>query len=157
MPNISRRPTSERLVDRGGFRLWTVEIDDRVIGATAFAAAGGAVTTLFTAFDPAWGPLAPGLRSTVAGIEEGFRFGEEHVDLGSGEFGYKRKLATEIRRVSSYELLPRNIRYPLVRAHELPRHARERVLQGRIRLCARTRFVDARSRIATTTARLAPW
>jgi CelD/BcsL family acetyltransferase involved in cellulose biosynthesis len=149
------REAAERLVEQDGFRLWTVEIDGQVIGATAFAAAGGAVTMLCTAFDPAWGRFAPGLRSTVAGIEEGFQLGEERIDLGFGEFAYKLKLANEARRISSYELFARDIRYPLVRAHELPRHARERLIQGRVRLRPRSRLMDARSWITARTARSA--
>ncbi|HWF74394.1 MAG TPA: GNAT family N-acetyltransferase [Solirubrobacteraceae bacterium] len=149
------REAGERLVTVNGFRLWTIEVDDLVIGATAFAAAGGAVTTLFTGFDPAWGRFAPGLRSMIAGIEESFRLGEERVDLGYGGYPYKLKLANEVRSISSYEMFARGHRYPLVRAHELPRHARERFIEGRVRLRARSRFLDARNRIVAKRARSA--
>jgi CelD/BcsL family acetyltransferase involved in cellulose biosynthesis len=149
------REAGERLVTDNGFRLWTVEIDELVIGATAFAAAGGAVRTLFTGFDPAWSRFAPGLRSMVAGIEEGFRLGEECVDLGYGNYPYKLKLSNEVRPISSYEMFARDLRYPLVRAHELPRHARERLIQARVRLRARTRLVEAKDRVVARTARAA--
>jgi hypothetical protein len=70
------------------------------------------------------------------------------VELGFGDFAYKVKLANEARRISSYELFARDIRYPLVRAHELPRHTRERLIQGRVRLRARSRLEEARGRFA---------
>jgi CelD/BcsL family acetyltransferase involved in cellulose biosynthesis len=133
--------------------LWTIEVDEQVIGATAFAAAGGAVTTLVTGFDPAWGRFAPGLRSMIAGIEEGFRLGEERLDLGFGGYPYKLKLANTARQISSFELFPRDVRYPFVRAHELPRHARERLVQARVRLRARTRMLEARDRAIARAAR----
>jgi CelD/BcsL family acetyltransferase involved in cellulose biosynthesis len=148
------RDVGARLVADNGFRLWTVEIDDHVIGATAFIAAGGAVTTLLTGFDPAWGRFAPGLKSMVAGIEEAFGLGEEYVDLGYGDYPYKLKLANDARRIASYEMFPRDTRYPFVRAHELPRHARERLIQARVRLGARTRLKNARSRMIASAASL---
>jgi hypothetical protein len=52
-------------------------------------------------------------------------------------------------------MFARGHRYPLARAHELPRHARERLIQGRVRLRARSRFLDARNRIAAKRARSA--
>jgi CelD/BcsL family acetyltransferase involved in cellulose biosynthesis len=148
------RDAGVRLVSDNGFRLWTLEIDEQVIGATAFVAAGGAVMTLFTGFDPAWGRFAPGLSSIVAGIEEAFRLGEEQVDLGYGGYPYKLKLANDARRISSYEMFPRDTRYPFVRAHELPRHARERLIQARVRLGARARLKNARSRVIARGSRL---
>jgi CelD/BcsL family acetyltransferase involved in cellulose biosynthesis len=148
------RDAGARLVTDDGLRLWTVEIDEHVIGATAFVAAGGAVTTLFTGFDPAWGRFAPGLQSMVAGIEEAFELGEEHVDLGYGDYPYKLKLANDARRIASYEIFARDARYPFVRAHELPRHVRERLIQARVRLGARTRLNNARSRVIAGAARL---
>ena len=147
------REAGNGLVTHDGFRLWTVEIGGQVIGATVFAAAGGAVVMPLTAFDPAWSRFAPGLHSVVAGIEEGFRLGEDWVDLGHGDFRYKRELANEFHQISSYEMFARNARYPLVRAHELPRHARERINQGRVRLRARGRLVDARNWVIARTGR----
>ncbi len=148
-PEVQRtlQEAAERLVADDGFRLWTVEIGGRVIGATVFATAGGAVTALLTAFDPEWGRFAPGLSSMVAGIEEGFHLGEKWVDLGYGDFRYKHQLANDVRQISSYEVFARDFRYPMVRAHALPRHAHERFNQGRVRLCARSRLVNARKRV----------
>jgi CelD/BcsL family acetyltransferase involved in cellulose biosynthesis len=149
------REAGERLVSDDGFRLWTVEVDGQVIGATAFAAAGGAVTALLTGFDPAWGRFAPGLRSLVAGIEEGFDLGDERLDLGRGHFPYKLRLANEAGSVASYEVFARGLRYPLVRAHEMPRHARERCIQARVSLRARTRLAEARNRVSAGMTRSA--
>lgn len=151
----SLQEVGECLTERGGFRLWTVEVDGQVIGATAFTTAGGAVTALVTAFDPLWGRFAPGQRSMVAGIEEGFRLGDDIVDLGYGDYPYKLHLATEVRWVSWYEVFPRDLRYPLARAQALPRHARETISQGRVRLRARSRIAEARRRVLRATARFA--
>jgi CelD/BcsL family acetyltransferase involved in cellulose biosynthesis len=150
----SLQEAGERLIERGGFRLWTAEVDGRVVGATAFTAAGGAVTALATAFDPQWGRFAPGQRSMVAGIEEGFRLGEDVVDLGFGEYPYKFDLATDVRWVSWYEVFPRDLRYPVARALALPRHTREAISQGRVRLRARSRLAETRHRVLVATARV---
>jgi CelD/BcsL family acetyltransferase involved in cellulose biosynthesis len=136
----------EGLAASNGFRLWIVEVDGEVIGATAFAAAGGAVAVLVTAFDPRWARFAPGQRSMVAGIEEGFRLGDEVVDLGFGEFPYKFRLANEVRWVAWYEVFPRERGYARARSHALPRHARETLNHGRVRLRARSRLAEARER-----------
>jgi CelD/BcsL family acetyltransferase involved in cellulose biosynthesis len=148
------REVGPRLVTENGFRLWTVEIEGEIIGATAFVAAGRAVTTLFTGFDPAWGRFAPGLNSMVAGIEEGFRLREECVDLGYGNYPYKLKLANDARPISSYEMFPRHARYPLVRAHELPRHTRESLIRARVRLAARARLRSAQEWFAAKSRHL---
>ncbi len=59
-PEVQRtlQEAADRLVADDGLRLSTVEIGGRVIGATVFAATGGAVTALLTAFDPEWGRFA---------------------------------------------------------------------------------------------------
>lgn len=149
-PAIDRtlRDAGERLVASNGFRLWTVEIDDEIIGATVFAAAGGTVAALCTAYDSRWGRFAPGQGSMVAGIAEGFRLGDDIVDLSFGEYRYKFQLATETRSIAWHEVFPRDRRYPLTRAQALPRHVRERLNEGRVRLRPRARLAQARSRIA---------
>jgi CelD/BcsL family acetyltransferase involved in cellulose biosynthesis len=149
------REAGELLVADAGFRLWTVEIDGDVIGATVFAAAGGAVTALLTAYDPQWGPFAPGQRSMVAGIEEGFRRGDDVVDLSFGEYRYKFQLANEVRWISWYEVFPRDHRYPLARAYAFPRHTREGFNHARVRLRARSRLVEARRRVVAARVRSA--
>ncbi len=142
------REAGEQLAPSDAFRLWTAELSGRIIGASVFAAAGGAVAFLVTAFDPQWGQFAPGQRTIVAGIEEGFRLGDRVMDLSFGEFPYKFRLANEVRWISSYEVFPRNHRYLLARAYAMPRHARETLDHGRVRLGVRTRLAEARSRVA---------
>jgi CelD/BcsL family acetyltransferase involved in cellulose biosynthesis len=100
------------------------------------------------AFDAALGRFGPGLCATVAGIEEAFRLGEDRVDLGHGEYGYKLQLATDLRQICWQEIFVRDARYPLVRAHALPRHARQRYIEARKDLRLGTRLAGARSRIA---------
>jgi CelD/BcsL family acetyltransferase involved in cellulose biosynthesis len=138
------RAASERLAARDALRLWVVEIDGRIIGASAFPVAGGALNLLMTAFDPEWGSLGPGMASIVAGIEEAFQLGDEVVDLSFGKFPYKLQLANDVRSIRWCEMFPRNRRYPLARAQRYGQQAVDRV---RARVQARTRLAQARARV----------
>jgi CelD/BcsL family acetyltransferase involved in cellulose biosynthesis len=144
---------SERLAARDAFRLWLVEIDGRVIGASAFAVAGGALSMLMTAYDPEWRPFAPGLVSILAGIKEAFQLGDQVIDLSFGTYPYKLRLANEVRWIRWCEMFPRDRRYPLARAHALPSHGREAVDRARARVQARTRLAEARTRVGQRVGR----
>jgi CelD/BcsL family acetyltransferase involved in cellulose biosynthesis len=147
------RVAGERLAARDGFRLWLVELDGQIIGASAFAVAGRTVSLLVTAHDRDWKSLGPGLASIVAGVEESFQIGDELVDLSYGAYPYKLRLANEVRWLSWRELFPRDRRYPLARAHALPWHVREAVDRARARVQARTRLTEAWTRVSETAER----
>jgi len=140
------RVAGERLASRDAFRVWLVEVDGRVIAASAFAVAGRAIYLLLTTYDGEWRSFAPGLVSILAGVEEAFQLGDEVIDLGFGTYSYKLRLADEIRWISWREMFPRDRRYPLARAHALPWHGREAVDRARARVQARTRLAEAWAR-----------
>lgn len=138
----------EQLLASDGFRLWTVEINDKVIAASLFVTAGRSVTLHLTAFDREWGRFAPGRLSIVAGVEEAFRRGDDIIDLWYGDFGYKYALANEARSVCWYELFPRHDGYLRARASALPRHGRDALHRARMDLALRTRLAEARRSVS---------
>lgn len=137
------------LFDSGGVRLWLLDGDEGVIGATLFATAGQESCCLLTAYDRAWRAYGPGIATIVAGIEDAFTRGESVMDLGHGLHEYKRGIADAARPLGSCRLFPRGRAYPLARAQWARRHATERVRRLRVHLRARQRLTEARNRLLT--------
>ncbi|HEY1776762.1 MAG TPA: GNAT family N-acetyltransferase [Solirubrobacteraceae bacterium] len=127
-------------VGSGGARLWVLDGEEGVIGATLFASAGSESWCLMTAFDEAWREYGPGMATIVEGVSDAFARGEQIVDLGYGDFPYKRLLADSCRPVAWLRLFPRIRGYARARAHWLPVEAREQRQQMRNRLRVRQRL-----------------
>jgi Acetyltransferase (GNAT) domain len=136
-----------QLFDDGGIRLWLLEGEEGVIGASLFSAAGGESCFLVTAYDRAWRSYGPGIATVIAGIEDAFTRGDRVVDLGYGSFEYKREMANAERPVAWYRLFPRGRVYPL---------AAELVKGLRVRLRARQRLAQVRNRLPTRGIRRLP-
>ena len=109
------REACMELVAGGGARLWSVRRDGQLIAATLFACAGDTSQVLLTAFDHRWHQLAPGLLSYVAGIRHQLEDGNQTIDLGYGDYAYKRTLAPDRQPLARFELFPLGWRYPLAR------------------------------------------
>ena len=129
----------EALMDVGGVRLWVLEANDGVIGATLFAAAGSESCNLVTAYDRDWASQAPGIVTIIAGIEDAAERGAVRVDLGHGGFPYKLELANAVRPVSWQRLYPRGRTYARARLSWAPLEAQERLHRVRVQLRLRQR------------------
>ena len=127
---------------------------ERTVGsmaeALASAPAGRKLSLLMTAYDPRWRSTGAGLISILAGIEEGFRLGDELCDLGFGARGFKRRIANQAHALRWLELFPRDRRYPIARAHALPAHGRNAADRARARVQARGRLRHLRARVGET-------
>ena len=127
----------DQLIASGAARLWVVEGDTGIVGATLFASAGWESCSLLTAYDRAWGAYGPGIAALLAGIEDAFMRGERSVELGYGLFQYQSRLADSSRPVAWIRVFPRGRAYALARIAWAPRHAQERLHRLRARLSAR--------------------
>lgn len=135
------------LIDSGAVRLWILDGEDGVVGATLFLTAGRETCCVMTAYDRAWGAYGPGVATAVAGIQDAFARGDRLVDLGYGQYEYKRGLANSARPVAWLRLFPRGGTYPLARICWAPHHAHERLVRLRVRLRARQRLNEMRARL----------
>lgn len=111
----------ESLAGAGRFRLWMIDgPDGETISAQVFVAAGGEVAYWNGGFDERWGEHSPGVVAILAAIEDAFERGDDLMDLGGGEAGYKERLADEDRPVAWRTSYMRGPRYPLARLRRLP-------------------------------------
>jgi CelD/BcsL family acetyltransferase involved in cellulose biosynthesis len=89
-----------KLFGSGGVRLWVLEGEDGIVGASLFASAGQESCFVMTAYDAAWARYSPGIITTMAGIEDAFMRGVELVDLGYGNFDYMKVMANSSRPIA---------------------------------------------------------
>jgi CelD/BcsL family acetyltransferase involved in cellulose biosynthesis len=136
------------LVSSGDFRLWKVVRGEELIAGALFARAGEASEALFTAFDPAWSRLGPGLGAFTAAIRGDLDTGVRVIDFGFAQYRYLQRLSNAERPIVRYELFPTDLRMPLARARWLRAHTRERVDSWRGQLQIRTRLRTVRERNA---------
>ena len=136
------------LITSGDFRLWKIVSGKELIAGALFARAGDASEALFTAFDPAWSALGPGLGAFVAAIRGELDTGARAIDFGFAEYRYLQRLSNAERPIVRYELFPTNLRMPIARARWLRAHSRERVDMWRGQLQIRTRLRALRNRNA---------
>lgn len=136
------------LITSGDFRLWKIVSGKELIAGALFARAGDTSEALFTAFDPAWSALGPGLGAFVAATRGELDTGARAIDFGFAEYRYLQRLSNAERPIVRYELFPTNLRMPIARARWLRAHSRERVDMWRGQLQIRTRLRALRDRNA---------
>lgn len=119
---------ARELLPAARFRLWSIEIDDRVISSHLFVEAGGESAYWLGGFDPEWGSQQPALQTLIAAIEDGWARGDRRIDLGAGGQDYKYRLADEdVPVVWGVLVFPTPKRW-LVRLRLGPYHLRRAVL-----------------------------
>ena len=95
-------------------RFPTVRHGNQLIGGAVFAACGGVVSLLYTAFDPAYARYRPGFQAVLAAIEDGCSRRDHLIDFGPPAAPYKARLADGDSRIFSVVLVP-HTRSPLAR------------------------------------------
>ena len=123
LPEVARE-----LGPSGRLRLWTIEIDGKVIAADVWLAAGGEVSWWLTGFDDAWHAVTPTLQSLVAALEHAWASGDQHVDFGGGDQLLKSRLAEDEDRLDWLLVVPRG--QPLTSLRLLPREVKRRIPAG---------------------------
>jgi CelD/BcsL family acetyltransferase involved in cellulose biosynthesis len=119
---------SVELGPSGRLRLWTVEVDGKVIAADIWLAAGGEVSWWLTGFDDEWHAMTPTLQLLVAALEHAWASGDNHVDFGAGDQLLKSRLADDEVRLDWLLLVPRG--RPLTSIRLLPRELKRRIPVG---------------------------
>ena len=109
----------------GRLRVWTIEIDGKVIAADLWLAAGGELSWWLTGFDDDWHAQTPTLQLLVAALEHAWASGDRHVDFGAGEQLLKSRLAEEEERLDWLLLVPRG--QPVTALRLLPRGIKRRI------------------------------
>jgi len=132
-PGVERMlfDAARELAAEGRFRLWLVEIGDRVIGAGVRLAAGGEVSNWLASFDEDRRDVNAPMLMMVAEIEDSLARGDRRIDLGAGRAELKSRVADHEEALESFLILPASPRRPLVEASLLP---------GRLRRAAGARL-----------------
>lgn len=103
------------------FRLWSIEIDGRIISSHLFVAAGGEVAYWLGGFDQAWAKQYPSMLCILAAIEHAWSAGDHRIELGGGGQPYKYRFADEDETLRWMYLIPRQPRALIAEASLLPR------------------------------------
>jgi CelD/BcsL family acetyltransferase involved in cellulose biosynthesis len=121
------RDAARELAPQQRLRIWVVEVGSRIVAAQLFVVANGTLAFWGGGFDAEWSAYSPSNLLILAAIEDAFRRGESLIDFGGGDQAYKLRFADSDAPVVWWTLFPRGARYPLARAHTLPRHTFWRV------------------------------
>jgi CelD/BcsL family acetyltransferase involved in cellulose biosynthesis len=122
------------LMEEGRFRLFLIEVGDRIISVHVFVSAGAEVTYWNGGFDEAWGAYSPSLLTVIHAISDALQRRDERLDLGPGAQDYKYRLASGEEYLQSVTLVPRDFAYVMNRLRLAPYQARwavSRRLSGR--------------------------
>jgi CelD/BcsL family acetyltransferase involved in cellulose biosynthesis len=117
---------ADALIPSGRMRLFSVELDDEIIGVQVALAAAGVVHAWAVAFSPEQSRLSPGILATLAMVEDAFARGDRRLGLGSGAHPYKLRMADSVdaHAVLNGGFCVFSRRYPLTRLELLPAEAR---------------------------------
>ena len=140
-------PGVERMLRQSGhelgldrLRVLSLDVGDATVASGVAVAAGAELAYWLNGFDVAYAALSPSRLSILSVIEDGVRLGARRVDLGEGDFDYKRRFADGEDALEWLWLAPPGPRQPLVRSllaaarlrraasERLPTNARARLL-----------------------------
>jgi CelD/BcsL family acetyltransferase involved in cellulose biosynthesis len=114
-----------RLIERGRFRLWSMDLDGRTISSHLFVVAGGDAAYWLGGFDERETRIRrPGMMIIRSALEHAFGAGDQRFDLGPGGQPYKYEFAQNANSVDWILLIPRGRRSLLARAQLAPLRAR---------------------------------
>ena len=108
------REAGAELVTTERFRLWSVELDGRVVSSHLFLVGGEEVTYWLGGFDDSERRMRSLVRLTLhQAIQHSFAAGVAHLDLGPGAQAYKLDFSDAERLLDWVLLVPRGWRAPL--------------------------------------------
>jgi CelD/BcsL family acetyltransferase involved in cellulose biosynthesis len=93
------RRLGEAFCADGVFRLTMIEVEGELAAGTIGFAFGGTTYLYNSAFDRAWGVLAPGMVLVAEDIRLAIEEGCRAFDLLKGDYGYKYRFGSQPRRV----------------------------------------------------------
>jgi CelD/BcsL family acetyltransferase involved in cellulose biosynthesis len=142
------REGGRRLAAGERLRIWSLDVDDVTIASSVVLAAGGELGYWLNGFDERLASISPSRLSILRVVEDAFTVGATRLDLGEGDFPYKRRFADDEESLGWYWVVPRSRRYPLARASLAPSQARGAVarrLPPERRAMLAKRFLPGRS------------
>ena len=116
------------MVSSGALRLWSLEVDGRVVSSHLFLAAGGEVAYWLGGFDDRWADHKPSMHVLLEAIEHASRAGDKRVDLGGGGQDYKYRLADGSETLTWSTIVPPGIRHQATRLGLSTVRARRKLL-----------------------------
>lgn len=108
----------------GRFRLRLLEVEAEPTSAQLFLAAGDRVLYVNGGWDERFAKLKPSMLGILYVIEDAFKRGEGHVDLGLEEQHYKLRFADASDPVAWTILIPPGMRLPVTLLHTAPKRGR---------------------------------
>ena len=118
------REAGRELVPAGRFRLWSIEVDGRIVSSHLFLAAGRELAYWLGGFDDAWSAFSPANLVILAAIEHAFGAGNDRVDLGAGAQDYKYRFADGEETLEWATVIPPGDRHWRTRLRLAPRYLR---------------------------------
>lgn len=103
-------------------RLWTIEVDEAIVAAEIFIAAGGEVSNWLGGFDERWARYGPSLLLLLQSIEQAWELGDVRFDLGTGPQEYKGRFADDAD-VAEWSVVVPGLARPLSRPALIPWYA----------------------------------
>lgn len=128
------------------YRLWTIEIDGRIISAHLFVAAGGVLSYWLGGFDEALAAQHPSMQTLLIAMEHGWSVGDRVFDLGPGGAAYKYRLADQEDTLEWRIAIPRDTGHLASRLRWLPVQM-ARTMKRSLPQQMRQKLVGARSRL----------
>lgn len=147
LPSMLEEAAAE-LVPSGRMRIFTIEVEGRVIAANMLLAAGGEVAGWLSGFDEEWGRYSFSMLLALHAIADAAESGESRLNLGPGDMDYKRRLADAQEEITGLTVVPRSAAtYPLTRLGLLAYQARW-ALSARLSKRTKARLRHALPRLA---------
>jgi CelD/BcsL family acetyltransferase involved in cellulose biosynthesis len=118
VPGLLRDAAGALGTDR--LRLWTAEIEGRLVSVQLFLAAGDEVKYWNGGWDERHADLKPSMLTILAALEDAISRGERRLDLGVGSHAYKMRFANSEDTLTWGGLVVRGRRWPRTRAELMP-------------------------------------
>jgi CelD/BcsL family acetyltransferase involved in cellulose biosynthesis len=114
------KDVARELVPHQRFRLWQIEIDQKIVSSQIFVGAGGELSYWLGGFDDAWSAFGPSIQAIVPAIEHAWSLGDERIDFGAGGQSYKYTFADGEDAIHSVTIVPPGPHRVLVRLQRAP-------------------------------------
>lgn len=137
------REVGEKLLPSGRFRLASLEVDGGLEAALVLSAAGGRVSAWSSGMGERLARHSPVMHIFVEEIERMAELGEQTMDLGPGEYGYKERLASVEGSLTTTMVIPRGSGHARSRGRFLLRRKAEKAELRARQLAGRARRVVA--------------